>query len=95
MRYSERFSDILNKNFTTNCSLESNGIKQAGFYVLVGASMPSILVETGFISNKNDEAYLASKAGQKNIASAIFKSIESFKEEYDRNIQMEMESAVK
>ncbi|MDP4173562.1 MAG: N-acetylmuramoyl-L-alanine amidase [Bacteroidota bacterium] len=95
MRYSERFSDILNKNFTTNCSLESNGIKQAGFYVLVGASMPSVLVETGFISNKNDEAYLASKAGQKNIASAIFKSVESFKEEYDRNIQMEMESAVK
>ncbi|MGE5680927.1 MAG: N-acetylmuramoyl-L-alanine amidase [Bacillota bacterium] len=93
MRYSERFSDLLNKHLTGSIGLSSNGIKQAGFYVLVGASMPSVLVETGFISNKNDEAYLASKAGQKNIASAIYKSVQTFKEEYDKNVQMEMDSA--
>ncbi|MEI7812640.1 MAG: N-acetylmuramoyl-L-alanine amidase [Ignavibacteria bacterium] len=88
MRYSERFSDILNKQFTKELSLRSNGIKQAGFYVLVGASMPSILVESGFLSNKKDEIYLNSNTGQDNIAESIFKAIETFKEEYDKNPEL-------
>jgi N-acetylmuramoyl-L-alanine amidase len=90
MKYSEQFSDILNKQFSNDLSVVSNGVKQAGFYVLVGASMPSVLVETGFISNKKDEAYLDSKSGQNEIAHSIFNSIKSFKEQYDHNLKAEL-----
>lgn len=84
MRYSEKFSDILNDQWTRHTKIPSRGIKQAGFYVLVGASMPSVLIETGFLSNKQDEAYLKSSSGQQEIANAILNSITSYKEYYDK-----------
>ncbi len=86
MRYSEKFSDILNQDWKKNVGIPSLGIKQAGFYVLVGASMPSVLIETGFLSNKNDEAYLTSSKGQTEIAHSIFNSIKKYKEFYDKEI---------
>jgi N-acetylmuramoyl-L-alanine amidase len=49
----------------------NRGVHQAGFKVLVTASMPAILVETGFGSNPDEAAYLASEAGQRQIADAI------------------------
>jgi N-acetylmuramoyl-L-alanine amidase len=52
MRYSEQFSDILNSTWKNEISIPSRGIKQAGFYVLVGASMPNVLIEAGFLSNR-------------------------------------------
>ncbi|MGE5353529.1 MAG: N-acetylmuramoyl-L-alanine amidase [Acidobacteriota bacterium] len=87
MRYSEQFSDILNKQLNHDLDISSNGVKQAGFYVLVGASMPSVLVETGFLSNRKDAEYLNSKQGQGNIAESIYKAIKSFKSDYDKVIQ--------
>jgi N-acetylmuramoyl-L-alanine amidase len=70
MRYSEKFSDLLNQQWKKNVGIPSLGIKQAGFYVLVGASMPSVLIEAGFLSNRKDEAHLASTSGQSEIAQA-------------------------
>ncbi|MCX6151095.1 MAG: N-acetylmuramoyl-L-alanine amidase [Ignavibacteriales bacterium] len=87
MKYSEKFSDILNKDFSEKVNLPSNGIKQAGFYVLVGASMPSVLIESGYLSNKKDETYLNSKSGQEEIAESIFNSVKKFKEEYDNEMK--------
>jgi N-acetylmuramoyl-L-alanine amidase len=84
MRYSEKFSDILNHQWSRHTKIPSRGIKQAGFYVLVGASMPSVLIETGFLSNRQDEAYLKSSIGQQEIANAILNSIASYKEFYDK-----------
>jgi N-acetylmuramoyl-L-alanine amidase len=87
MRYSERFAGILNKNWTGGVkTIPSRGVKQAGFYVLVGASMPSVLVETGFLSNKTDEAYLNSKKGQKAIANTIYKSIVNYRKFYEKQM---------
>lgn len=90
MKYSEKFSDILNKQMNADLPVSSRGVKQAGFYVLVGAAMPSVLIETGFISNKKDANYIKSSKGQKNIAEAIFKSIKSFKEYYEKVMQTEL-----
>lgn len=87
MRYSEKFSDLLNQEWEKKVNIPSNGIKQAGFYVLVGASMPSVLIETGFLTNKKDEAYLKSNAGQTEIAKTIFNAIVKYKEYYDREIE--------
>ncbi len=54
------------------------GVKQALFHVLLGADMPSVLVEAGFISNATDRARVLSSAGQKALSSAIATAIERF-----------------
>lgn len=90
MKYSEKFSDILNKQMSGDLPVSSRGIKQAGFYVLVGAAMPSVLIETGFLSNKKDANYLKSRGGQQNIADAIFKAIKSFREYYEKVMRTEL-----
>ncbi len=86
MRFSEKFSDLLNQDWKREVEIPSLGIKQAGFYVLVGASMPGVLIETGFLSNRKDEAYLKSNNGQKEIAQAIFNTVKKYKEYYDKEI---------
>ncbi|NJD23040.1 MAG: N-acetylmuramoyl-L-alanine amidase [Melioribacter sp.] len=86
MRYSETFSDLLDQEWKNDVKIPALGIKQAGFYVLVGASMPGVLIETGFLSNRKDEAHLASTTGQNEIARAIFSSIKRYKENYDKEL---------
>jgi N-acetylmuramoyl-L-alanine amidase len=83
MKYSEKFSEYLDKHFSKGFGLPNRGVKQAGFYVLVGASMPGVLIETGFLSNKTDADYLTSKKGQEKTAELIFQSIKSFKGYYE------------
>ena len=90
MKYSEKFAELLHKEFRTNSKLESRGVKQAGFYVLVGASMPSVLIETGFISNKKDAALLKTKAGQQQMAELIFGAIKTYREYYEKEMQAEL-----
>ena len=87
MKYSEKFSELLERQFSANLSLQSRGVKQAGFYVLVGASMPSVLVETGFVSNTNDAKYLNSQKGQEQIASSIYQGLKNFKGFYEAALQ--------
>lgn len=55
------------------------GVKQAGFLVLYKTSMPSILIETGFLSNANEEKYLSSAKGQDEIARGIYRAFRSYK----------------
>ncbi len=87
MRYSERFSELVDKNYALQTDIPSRGVKQAGFYVLVGASMPSVLVETGFISNRHDAKYISGKKGQEKIAEAIFNSIKNYKKFYESSLE--------
>lgn len=54
------------------------GVKQAGFLVLWQTTMPSVLIEVGFMSNGTEEMYLNSKYGQEIIASAIFRAIRDY-----------------
>lgn len=82
MTYSEQFGGLLDKHFRKQTILTSRGVKQAGFYVLVGASMPGILIESGFLSNSKEAEYLASEKGQTDIAKAIFEAIKDFRSYY-------------
>jgi N-acetylmuramoyl-L-alanine amidase len=59
----------------------SRGVKQAGFVVLREATMPSVLIEAGFLTNLNDEAYLMSTEGQKAVAEKISLAILEMKKD--------------
>ena len=87
MRYSEKFSDVMTQKWQQYTKIPSRGVKQAGFYVLVGASMPSVLVETGFLTNREDEAYLKSSNGQQEVANALFNSVLSYKDYYEQSFE--------
>lgn len=73
----------IENDFVSRLNRSSRGVKQAPFYVLWTTSMPSVLVETGFLSNLNEERFLNSKEGQAYIASGIYRSIKAYKEEIE------------
>lgn len=89
MKYSERFAEYLHKEFDKHPSLSSRGVKQAGFYVLVGASMPSVLVESGFLSNTNDAKHLSTSSGQQKFTEYVFNGIKKYRESYELEMQNE------
>ncbi len=72
------------KHFKDRVNLFDRGVKQAGFLVLYKTTMPSILIEAGFISNVKEEKMLASDEGQTYIASAIFRAVKEYKQTVER-----------
>ncbi|MDR0228669.1 MAG: N-acetylmuramoyl-L-alanine amidase [Flavobacteriaceae bacterium] len=68
--------------FTYDLKRKNRGVKQGPFWVLHGAFMPSILIELGFVSNKEEGSYLTSSSGQKELAQSIAKGIISYKNAY-------------
>ncbi|MEX2568170.1 MAG: N-acetylmuramoyl-L-alanine amidase [Cyclobacteriaceae bacterium] len=76
-------AEKIENDFSTRVNRHSRGVKQAPFYVLWTTSMPSVLIEAGFLSNINEERYLNSKNGQTYISSAIFRAIKAYKEELE------------
>ena len=58
----------------------NTGVGGAGFMVLVGAMMPAVLIELGFISNEEDEAYMITKAGQQDLADRIAEAVSKYKD---------------
>lgn len=68
--------------FDTKVGRKNRGVKQAGFLVLRKIYMPRILIEMGFVSNKEEGAFLSSDEGQEKIAEAIANAILDYKKEY-------------
>ena len=66
-------------NFTLKLKRKNRGVKQAGFWVLHNTYMPSILIETGFITNKSEGDYLNSTVGRNNISKSISDAISDYK----------------
>ena len=62
----------------TNSAARDRGVKKAPFVVLIGASMPSVLAEIGFLTNSSDEALLRNPAHRQKIAEALYKGIASY-----------------
>ena len=59
------------------------GVKQAGFLVLYKTTMPSVLIETGFLTNLNEEKFLGNITGQKNMAELMFQAFEKYRNQID------------
>ncbi len=77
---------IIQKSFVNNLGRKDRKVKQAGFVVLKYTYMPSVLVETGFLTNKREGSYLNSKKGQNEMAKAIAKAIVNYKNELEKGV---------
>ncbi len=78
LKESSELAEAIQEELNGVSGTESRGIKQAPFRVLVGASMPAVLIETAFISNADEEKKLASPEFQQNVADAISRAVVRF-----------------
>ncbi|WP_420150750.1 N-acetylmuramoyl-L-alanine amidase family protein [Spirosoma sp.] len=83
MASSINFAEKVERSFRQNAERKSNGVKQAGFIVLWKTTMPSVLIESGYLTNPAEEDYLRSEEGQETISDAIFKAFERYKQEIE------------
>lgn len=88
LKQSEKLAALIQTQFTDHAGRKNRGVKQAGFYVLFGASMPSVLVELGFLSNNREADYLRTREGQVQMARAIFQAISLFKDDYEKPLNV-------
>ncbi|EGV45086.2 N-acetylmuramoyl-L-alanine amidase [Bizionia argentinensis JUB59] len=81
-----QLASFIENNFTGKLKRKSRGVKQAGFWVLHNTYMPSVLIETGFLTYKPEGLYLNSNKGQAEMASAIKDAILNYKDNLDQNV---------
>lgn len=86
---SEKLAELISADIARRAGRQNRGVKQAGFMVLWTPSMPSVLIETGYISNPNEEKFLASEEGQTQIAEAIFDALEKYRRDYEAQVSRE------
>ena len=79
LKESEDLAAIIQMELDKKLTTPNRGVKQAGFYVLYGASMPNVLVEIGFISNPAEEKKLKQSKYRQMIANAVYEGIKHFK----------------
>ncbi|MBM3324337.1 MAG: N-acetylmuramoyl-L-alanine amidase [Calditrichaeota bacterium] len=75
LKDSEHFAKLALKEVSRNTVLPQRWVDQAGFYILIGASMPAILLEVGYLSNPEDESFLSTKRGRQKVAEALARAI--------------------
>ncbi|NLN24256.1 MAG: N-acetylmuramoyl-L-alanine amidase [Bacteroidetes bacterium] len=71
-------ASLVQENIVKNLKVVDRSVKQAGFWVLHNTYMPSVLIETGFLTNAKEGAYLNSKKGQSDMAREIAKAIQTY-----------------
>ncbi len=76
------FAEKLQKEFKS-IGRYDRGVRQAGFLVLYKTTMPSVLIETGFLTNPNEEKFLADVEGQTKMANSMFAAFEKYKNELE------------
>lgn len=85
MEQSILFASSVEKYLKSHAKRSSRGVKQAGFLVLWKTAMPSVLIETGFLTNANEEKFLGSEEGQKAVAESIFYAFRDYKNDMENS----------
>ncbi len=83
MKDSEALAEFIQAELAKRLDAPNRGVKQAGFLVLIGATMPNVLVEVGFISNRIEEKKLTQNEYRQNLAEGLLAAIVRFKEKYE------------
>jgi N-acetylmuramoyl-L-alanine amidase len=86
LNQSIELATLIQNNFTNKLKRKNRGVKQAGFWVLHNTYMPSVLIETGFITNKTEGDYLNSNKGVNEMSSSIVNAIIDYKKHLDQNV---------
>lgn len=79
MAESQRFANLVQAELNETLQLKDRGVKQAPFRVLVGAAMPAVLVELGFINNADEEKKLQEPAYRAQLADSLTKAVTRYK----------------
>ena len=79
MKESEELAAMIQEEMAKKIKSKNRGVKQAGFHVLIGASMPNILIEAGYLTNRNEEKNLRNAKYRQTIANCIYKAIVKFR----------------
>jgi N-acetylmuramoyl-L-alanine amidase len=82
-KQSIHLAELINNEFVQTDGRPSEGIREQGVLVLCHSAMPAVLVETGYINNPDDEAYLNSEKGQDEIVASIVRALENYKNEVE------------
>lgn len=83
LEQSSEFASLIQEQMEERVGMNNRGVRQAGFIVLYRTTMPSVLVETGYMSNSAEETFLVSDKGQEYIASAIYRAFKAYKQRVD------------
>lgn len=86
---------LVQNQFKSKVNRVDRGVKQAGFLVLRETSAPSILIETGYLSNKHEAEYLNSDKGQNELAKAICNAVKTYKTNYEQKSDIALASLIK
>ncbi|NAS30141.1 N-acetylmuramoyl-L-alanine amidase [Flavobacteriaceae bacterium R38] len=77
---------MIQENFEVKLKRKNRGVKQAGFIVLHQTFMPSVLIETGFITNDKERQYLRSSKGQQEMSKSVVNAIMGYKKRIEENV---------
>ncbi|MBN1783175.1 N-acetylmuramoyl-L-alanine amidase [bacterium] len=86
MKESENLARMVNETMKLRTGIPDRGVHQSRLYVLINYAMPTILIETAFLSNKYEERLLKTNSFQQKVAEAIGESIKQFKAVYEKGI---------
>lgn len=86
-RLSEQAAQSIRTAMRAGTRLRDRGVHQAGFFVLVGASMPAVLLEIGYLTSPRDAKLLTSASGQKSVATAIARGIVRYEKIYSATLE--------
>jgi N-acetylmuramoyl-L-alanine amidase len=89
------FAEKIQAQFRDRVGRRDRGVKMEHFLVLHQTTMPSVLVETGFITNLSEEKFLMSEEGQDYLASAVYRAFREYKEEMESKSKLMIDESVK
>ena len=82
-KQSIHLAELINTEFVETDGRRSEGIREQGLLVLCHSAMPAVMIETGYINNPDDEAYLNSEKGQDEIVASIVRALQNYKNEVE------------